>query len=769
MNANARPKSTQGSEYTLVFRGSATEKIRSPRLTDRQLYPLACRWNDIVGNRQRLGSEAVGKIRQDAVEDFKRLVLGSQIKLEEMASWEVVEVEIPWLGERTGWAARVFPWEDAISMATKPLRDKRRVTVIRHLHCEKVVKACVPDPAALKLLLIASGPGAVKDVYDFSDECSRVKAMLGVTTERLHQPVQATLAGIKTIMQQHKPDVVHLTGMDLHQARENEVIPVPASREGDRDGFLLSTARNAASSYHEATAEELAGALVPSTKPAPLLIGMNFYHSAARTAALCVANGAAHVLAFQDSADDTQAESFFARFYSQWRRGRLKDPLGAFQQAVSVFRGSRERGAGVVLWSRRSLFEAVETEDWMKNEDESPEAVEAVTPQDIRTAVGLRIEPPRQVNYSMLHNEQPMMKEFVISLTSEKVPPQVEVCVTLNAGAEDFPWRHTLRLTMEEPVHDLRDKIRASLIPDLLRSCRESLWTSLHVRVTCGGVVLHEDTSAVELLSADEWRNTDEDRRWLPSFCFPRDAAVERVMRSAQLLLKVITDQSDAGFDGYQIFDRGEKNKACRSWVDMQVRAIWAAIQHLHPLAYINPPPSYDPLGQRIRTPTQMYEARAGTCIDLSMLFSACLENICLYPVVFLIDGHAFPGYWRDPAKWETLSSFAATKVEEDEAPDMKSAIETSVLTPRQTGAGWMLDKAFLPRIRRHLRDGDLVAVEAVPVTSAGDLSTAMESGVENLADAEAFISLVDIQIARTVDHPVTPLPLANPSFHSKP
>lgn len=191
MNANARSKNSPRSEYTLLFRGSATDKVRSTRLTDRELYPLACRWNDIVGNRQRLGREAVVKIRQDAVEDFKRLVLGSQAKLEEIATWEVVEVEIPWLGERTGWAARVFPWEDAIAMATKPLRDKRRVTVIRHLHCEKAVKACVPDPAALKLLLIASGPGAVKDMYDFTDECSRVKAMLGVTKERLQQPANS--------------------------------------------------------------------------------------------------------------------------------------------------------------------------------------------------------------------------------------------------------------------------------------------------------------------------------------------------------------------------------------------------------------------------------------------------------------------------------------------------------------------------------------------------------------------------------------------------
>jgi hypothetical protein len=151
------------------------------------------------------------------------------------------------------------------------------------------------------------------------------------------------------------------------------------------------------------------------------------------------------------------------------------------------------------------------------------------------------------------------------------------------------------------------------------------------------------------------------------------------------------------------------------------------------------------------------------------MLFCACLENICLYPVVFLIDGHAFPGYWRDPGKWEAFSSFAAGQFEEDDSPDVKgNALETSILTPRQTDAGWMLGKAFLPRILRQIRDGCLVAVEAVPVTSAGNLSDSFEAGSENLADADAFISLVDIQIARTVDHPVTPLPLANPSFHPR-
>ena len=39
--------------------------------------------------------------------------------------------------------------------------------------------------------------------------------------------------------------------------------------------------------------------------------------------------------------------------------------------------------------------------------------------------------------------------------------------------------------------------------------------------------------------------------------------------------------------------------------------------------------------------------SNSGTCIDLALLLASCLEYVDIYPVVVLLSGHAFAGYWR--------------------------------------------------------------------------------------------------------------------------
>jgi hypothetical protein len=750
--------------YTLILRGRHSQ-IKIEGVTDNKLYPLACWWNDIVGNRQRMGRKAEAKLKEEAVQQFVKLAFHSHMsQLEVIAAWDVIEVEIPWRSENVGWAARVFPWEDVLSMATKPYRGSRCVTVVRYLN---IKKAGTPPPldSLQRLLVISSDPGEIKRHYVFDDECDRVKAMFGKEAwggiesgvVRLESPPREA---IKKTVKALRPQVIHAAGVDLHQARE--LLSMQQGEDVGSDGYLLA-AKSGETGYDFASADQIAS-LFTAANETPTLICFNIYYSAARTAALCVAAGAHYAVGFQDTADDVQADDFFARFYANLsQNGNL---LEAFQKSVDVFRGARQRGAGVVLWSRHSIVDQVvsqvETTTLPATEPRLLEKEE-----DIRKAIGLKIVPPRQLNYSMLHNGRPLMEEFVVSKISQHRTPPVEIEITLHAGQDDFPYRQTFELTPMHPVEDLRESIHTPRISSLLRSCRESLWSSLYVQVTSGGVTLYRNTWPIELLSADEWRNTDEDRCWLPSFVFPRDAMVEKVMAGAQIMLRVLTDRVDAGFDGYQAFDRQDND--ARLQVDMQVRAIWAALQHLFPLAYINPPPSYDPWGQRIRTPSQMFEAQAGTCIDISMLFCACLENVCLYPAVFLIEGHAFPGYWRDPVEWEKFAQFAQQKNGETDAVARDRARTTSVLTERQSGAGWMFEKNFLPRIKRHIQKGALVPFESTLATSKRPFEEALEAGLENLADESIFLNLVDIQISRTVDHPVTPLPLASSFFNAKP
>lgn len=81
------------------------------------------------------------------------------------------------------------------------------------------------------------------------------------------------------------------------------------------------------------------------------------------------------------------------------------------------------------------------------------------------------------------------------------------------------------------------------------------------------------------------------------------------------------------------------------SHVDAMVKAIYEAVVDLK-LTYSDPPASWDIRGQRIRTTEQILDERVGTCLDTAVLFAALLENIGLYPVIALVPGHAFVGYW---------------------------------------------------------------------------------------------------------------------------
>lgn len=738
--------------YVIHFRGFGGECVTSAVINDNALYPLTRQWTGAISNRQRLNRARM----EELVEELPSLLFGSRREdaVTRLAAMRVIQVEIPWLGESHGWAARVFPWEDALSIVTKPLRPAHSITVVRRLLLPGKPKA-PPGGQPARMLVVNSAPGVVGEMFSLAEESARMRAMLGTAeSSALETP---TANELKKAIENLMPEVVHLAGVDLHQAGELGV-SLPEDRS-NMDGYLLAGAGGRR--YHGALSKEVAELLTAASRK-PWLVTMNLYFSAARSAALCVQSGAHFAIGFHDTAQDNRAEEFFARFYSEWRGGGGGLPLDAFQKAVEVFRNTKRREAGVVLWTRHSLVDAAAVgRPAVPQAREESRAV--VSEADIRRVVSIKAAGIRRLNFAMLHNDRPVMEAFRISLTEPCRPPMIKVEVVLHAGGQEFPWRQSVALTEHKTSVDLVDDIRPALVSRLLRECRESLWSSLYACVTCGEHLLMQETWRVELLSADEWRNTEEDRRWLPSFVFPRDKSVTKLKKAAEIMLKAVMDDRAASFDGYQVFDRMKKGPA-REAVDMQVRAVWAAIQHLMPLSYINPPSSYDPLGQRIRTPSQCYDGGSATCIDLTTLLAAVLEDIGIYPVIFLIDGHAFPGYWRDPEAWEELTSLQSEEGAEGE--NAATASMTDVLAPRNAVAPWIFAKAFLRRVKHHWRQGGLVALESTLVTSAESFAEAVSSGIENLADERDFVCMVDIQSARTAVPPVMPLPLSSPHFN---
>jgi hypothetical protein len=363
----------------------------------------------------------------------------------------------------------------------------------------------------------------------------------------------------------------------------------------------------------------------------------------------------------------------------------------------------------------------------------------------------VEVETFDQVNYSLLHNNRGLFKNFKIRKLAQGRLSGIRVKVVLYVGSDSFPYETSFDL--DQPIFDAAPGIKVPMTSMLARSIRESIHTSLFVAVSYNNQDVYCDTHRVTLLAVDEWRDDDRDRNWLPSFVLPRDPAVSKIVDSAQRYLMSLKDDSGAGFDGYQSYDAEAEDPS--EGIDMQVRALWSALSFDLPLSYINPPPTFTTMSQRLRTPGDILRGKRGTCIDLALLLAACLEYIEIYPVIFLLEGHAFPGYWRSEAGYQRFNELRYIPTAEVASPTAELP-EGSRDGQRVT---WAAARDSYYELLDLVRSGDLVPLESVWLTQHKGFWEAVEDGVQNLRSERDFHSMIDIILARSCG--VTPLPIA--------
>jgi len=290
------------------------------------------------------------------------------------------------------------------------------------------------------------------------------------------------------------------------------------------------------------------------------------------------------------------------------------------------------------------------------------------------------------------------------------------------------------------------------LTAELNRRLDESIFSTVYATVRWGSHVLLEQTDRVEFLPIDEWKYDRLNGRWLPSFVFPRDSVVRGIVDAAQRYLVALRDDSSAGFDGYQSYDPkgASAGERCRA-IDAQVQALWWALIYDYPLGYINPPPNFSDDAQRLRTPSDVIHGKRGTCIDLTLLLAACLEYIEIYPVVFLLNDHAFPGYWRSETSYDELTTVMMKQ------PPAPPALGSDAAAVAVSDASWMLGKNRFADITALVQQGHVVPLESVMLTRRSGFWPAIDEGMQNLRSLRQFHSMFDIKTARKY---VTPLPI---------
>ena len=158
------------------------------------------------------------------------------------------------------------------------------------------------------------------------------------------------------------------------------------------------------------------------------------------------------------------------------------------------------------------------------------------------------------------------------------------------------------------------------------------------VRREAGAQALASAAVRVDVLAATQWRATPLQLalELLPAHVQPNSPSITALLRDAATLLEASTGNS--ALNGYDGEDPAR--------VDAIARAVFDAMR-ARDIAYALPPASWG-VGQRVRTPSEVLDGRLGTCLDTSVTFAAALEQAGIDAVLWVVEGHAFAGYFRE-------------------------------------------------------------------------------------------------------------------------
>lgn len=239
------------------------------------------------------------------------------------------------------------------------------------------------------------------------------------------------------------------------------------------------------------------------------------------------------------------------------------------------------------------------------------------------------------INFAMQQNYVPIIRTLVINNTTEEKLQDLHLKITFEPGfARDFTYDID-SIEAGESVEIAPVKIRLST--EFLFSLTEKMVGTISIDMFEGEDRIYSYENTIELLAYDQWSGLLIMPEIITAFITPNHPKISEVLLQASKHLKQWTGAP--AFTGYQT--RNPNN------AKLQMAAIYAALQ-TGEIVYNNPPASYEMTGQRVRLPHVVLEQKQGTCLDLAILYAACLEAAGLFPLLVFKEGHAYAGCWLD-------------------------------------------------------------------------------------------------------------------------
>ena len=254
-------------------------------------------------------------------------------------------------------------------------------------------------------------------------------------------------------------------------------------------------------------------------------------------------------------------------------------------------------------------------------------------PAENQRQVRLQVQHVGKINYAFQQNDVPLIRELSITNDSSGELRDLILCVEVESGVAR-PWRVELQRLGPGEIRRFTT-VDLRLDGGRLANQLERDRTRLLLTVLSNGEMLHAEDHPIEVLAFNQWPGARVLPEIISAFVCPNHPAIEATLDAVHESFRHLT--GTPSLDGYQSNSPDRARK--------MVAAVYAALKGCR-IRYINPPASFDE-GQKIRTPDEVLrQPRSGTCLDLSVVAAALLEQIGLHPVLLFPKGHAFVGAW---------------------------------------------------------------------------------------------------------------------------
>ena len=289
------------------------------------------------------------------------------------------------------------------------------------------------------------------------------------------------------------------------------------------------------------------------------------------------------------------------------------------------------------------------------------------------TGVTVKLDVEPRLNIAFQQNGVPALGAIEICNTS--ATEIVDLTVTVTADP-------SFLMVSPFPIDRVRagetrtiPSVVATLDPGIFLRLTEAMHASVTCTVTTPDGEVGRAVVACELMAPTEWTGMRHAPELLAAFVCPNDPAVDVILRNTAEKLR--TARRDPALAGY--------GPGGRARVVECAEALWGALSDER-IAYALPPASFEREGQKVRLPAMVVGTKVGTCLDLTLLYAACLEQMGFHPLVVLLEGHALVGVWLEPTDIVTTTVDEPQLLRKRIALDELRLIETTMLAVRPAG-----------------------------------------------------------------------------------